>query len=40
MLDDVTIKRLVLLVRENQNSDSDILINSSSKESGNDPILD
>jgi hypothetical protein len=39
MLDDVTTERPVPLVRENQNSDSDISINSSSEESGDDPIL-
>jgi hypothetical protein len=39
ILDDVTIERPVPLVRENQNSDSDISTNSSSKESGDNPIL-
>jgi hypothetical protein len=40
ILDDITIERPVPLVRENQNSDSDTSINSSSKESGDDPVLD
>jgi hypothetical protein len=40
MLDDITIERPVPLVRENQNSDSDISTNSSSKELGDDSVLD
>jgi hypothetical protein len=39
ILDNATIERLIPLVRENQNSDSDISINSSSKESEDNPIL-
>jgi hypothetical protein len=39
MLDDITIERPVPLVRENQNLDSDTSINSSSKESRDNPIL-
>jgi hypothetical protein len=40
ILDDITIERLVPLVGENQNLDSDISTNSSSKESEDDPVLD
>jgi hypothetical protein len=39
MLDDATIERPVSLVRENQNSDSDTSINSSSEESGDDSVF-